>query len=156
MHEIEQRLADSGITLPQGSKAVANYVPYVVEGGLVYVSGQLPFQDGKLLHPGVVGVDVSAEQAREAAGGRGSHLLAHVRDAGDGQWERVVRCVKLVGFVQAGSGFGQQPEVINGASDLMVEVLGDRGRHARAAVGAASLPRNACVEIEAVFAVNDG
>lgn len=155
MHEIEKRLADSGITLPEGSKAVANYVPWVEAGGIVYISGQLPFQEGIMLHPGVVGVDVSAEQAREAARVCGIHLLTHLRDAIDGQWERLVRCVKLTGFVQAGAGFSQQPEVVNGASDLMVEILGDRGRHARAAVGAASLPRNASVEIEGIFAIRD-
>jgi len=154
MHPIEARLQDLGITLPQAAGSVANYVPFQKVGDTVYVSGQLPFSDGELLFPGMVGKDVTMEQAQQAARVCALNLLAQCKAALDGTWKGSVQCVKLGGFVQAIEGYTFQPEVINGASDLMVEVLGDAGRHARFAVGVSSLPRNACVEIDAVFALS--
>lgn len=153
MHPIAERLSTLSLELPNVSTPVANYVPYRIVGDTVWISGQLPFRDGTLVYPGTVGVDVSVEQAYNSARQCGLHLLAQVHAACEGDWGRFVACVKLGGTVQAREGFTQHPEVINGASDLMVEVLGDAGRHARFAVGASSLPRNACVEIDAVFAI---
>ena len=149
---IAARLAELGISLPEPAKAVANYVPYVQSGNLLHISGQLS-NDASGGLKGTVGEDVTPEQA--AAGARlcGINLLAQISAALDGDLERVVRIVKLGGFVQAGPGFTAIPAVINGCSDLMVEVFGDKGRHARAAVSAPALPRGVAVEIEAIFEI---
>lgn len=154
MHAIDARLKELGITLPETRPPAANYLPYKVAGSTIYVSGQLPFQEGTMLYPGLVGQEVTLEQGREAARMAGLNILAQVYAACEKDWDRLAGCVKLQGFVQCGEGFTQHPEVINGASDLMVEVLGEAGRHARFAVGALSLPRNTCVEIDAIFALH--
>jgi enamine deaminase RidA (YjgF/YER057c/UK114 family) len=148
----EARLAALGLTLPQISAPVANYVPVVVHAGLAVISGQLP-RDGDRLVTGQVGARLTVADGQAAARLCGVAILAQLRDALAGDLDRVTRCVQLTGFVNAAPGFMDHPRVINGASDLMVEVFGDAGRHARAAVGAVSLPLGAAVEVAATFAV---
>ena len=150
---VEQRLENLGIELPEPVAPVATYVPYVATGSLIFVSGQVPVRDGKLAYRGKVGDTYDLEQARAAARLVGINLLAVAKSACEGDLERISRCVKLGGFVNCTPDFEQQPAVINGASDLMVEVLGDRGRHARFAVGTNVLPFNVPVEIDAVFEI---
>ena len=149
---IAARLADLGINLPEPAKAVANYVPYVQTGNLVHISGQLS-NDASGGIKGTVGDDVSPEQAQAAARMCGVNLLAQISAALDGDLERVVRVVKLGGFVQAAGDFTAIPAVINGCSDLMVEVFGDKGRHARSAVGVYRLPLGFAVEVDAIVEV---
>jgi enamine deaminase RidA (YjgF/YER057c/UK114 family) len=149
---IDAKLKELGITLPEAPKAVANYVPWVQSGNLVYISGQIP-SIPKGVVVGTVGKELKPQQAHKAAQACAINILAVLKAALDGDLDRVVRCVKLTGFINAVSGFGQHPEVLNGASDLMVHVFGDAGKHARAAVGAGSLPRNVPVEIDAIFEV---
>lgn len=149
MSKIEQRLADLGITLPTPTAPIANYVPFVRSGSLVHVSGQVSTDaDGGI--KGTVGVDVDLETAIKGARMCGINLLAQLRVAADGDLDRIKRVVKLGGFVQAGPDFFDIPKVVNGCSDLMVEVLGDAGRHARSAVGVYRLPVNFAVEVDAV------
>ncbi len=148
------RLSDLGLSLPVATPPVASYVPVVIEGNLIYVSGQLPLHDGALI-AGHLGKDVSLEEGQRAAQICALNILAQVNAALDGQLDRVSRCVKLNGFVACTPDFIDQPKVINGASDLIVQVMGDAGRHARAAVGVPALPRGAAVEVEAIFALRD-
>ena len=150
----EAQLSDLGLTLPTASVPVANYVPFVRTGNLVFVAGQLPLEDGQLKYTGTLGDGVSVETAYEAAKLCGLNLIAQAKAACGGDLGKVTRVVKLTGFVAGTADFTDQPKVVNGASDLMVAVFGDAGRHARAAVGAPSLPRGACVEVEAVFEVS--
>ncbi|MCG8490599.1 MAG: RidA family protein [Sneathiellales bacterium] len=152
--QIDAHLNSLGITIPEAAAPAANYVPYMITGNLVFVSGQVPFVDGKLAFQGKVGEDFTAEEATECARICGLNILAQVKAACDGDLDRVMRCVKLGGFVNCVDGFGQQPSIINGASDLMVEVFGDKGRHARFAVGTNALPMNVAVEIDAVFEIS--
>ena len=155
MPGIEAQLKQLGIALPEMTSPVANYVPWVRSGSLVFVSGQITLGPDKKLHYlGAVGADFSVEDGRNAARMAAINVLAAVKDALGGDLDRVVRVVKVTGFVNAAPGFTQHPDVVNGASDLFVEVFGDAGRHARAAVGASSLPRNVAVEIEAIFEVS--
>jgi enamine deaminase RidA (YjgF/YER057c/UK114 family) len=149
---VAARLAELNITLPEPAKAVANYVGWVRTGNLVHISGQLS-NDASGGIKGTVGDDVSPEQALAAARLCGINLLAQLSDALDGDLDRVVRVVKLGGFVQAAGDFTAIPAVINGCSDLMVEVFGDKGRHARAAVGVYRLPLGFAVEVDAVIEV---
>lgn len=149
---VAARLAELGISLPEPAKAVANYVPYVQAGNLVHISGQLS-NDASGGIKGTVGGDVSPEQAQAAARMCGVNLLAQISAALDGDLERVVRVVKLGGFVQAAGDFSAIPAVINGCSDLMVEVFGDKGRHARSAVGVYRLPLGFAVEVDAIVEV---
>ncbi len=151
--EIEARLNELGIELPEAPSAAANYVPYVVTGNLVFVAGQVPFVDGELKYLGQVGKDIELEEAQAAARVCGLNIIAQVKAACDGDLDRVVRCVKLGGFVNSSGGFDRQPWVINGASDLIAEVFGDKGRHARFAVGSNALPLGVSVEIDAVFEI---
>ncbi len=153
MSQVEQRLADMGITLPTPAAPAANYIPFRVVQNIVYISGQLPKQDGHLLHPGIVGKDVTQEEGYEAAKWCAVNLLAQLKVACNGDLDRVECVIKLGGFVQSTPDYKSHPEVINGASDLMVEVFGEAGRHTRFAVGAPSLPRNTSVEIDGIFAI---
>jgi enamine deaminase RidA (YjgF/YER057c/UK114 family) len=153
MSTIEQRLSELGITLPEPAAPVANYLGYVVTGNLVFISGQVTLGPDGLEYLGKVGVDYSIEEAAQAARLCAINVLAQLKAACGGDLERVRRCVKLGGFVNSTTEFIDHPKVINGASDLMVEVLGDRGRHARFAVGAGSLPLNVAVEVDAVFEI---
>lgn len=149
---IDARLAALGITLPDAPPPAANYVPYVVTGDLVYVSGQISMDEGGFIR-GKLGHDMSVEEGRRAARTCAISLLAQVRAACGGDFSRLDRVVKLNGFVNCTPDFTDQPEVINGASDFLVEILGEAGRHARAAVGAPSLPRGVAVEIEGIFRI---
>jgi enamine deaminase RidA (YjgF/YER057c/UK114 family) len=148
----EQRLRERGIELPKAPAAVANYVPFVRTGNLVFLAGNGPFQPDGTYAAGKVGKDVSVEQAYGHARLTGLMLLSVLRGA-VGSLDNVARVVKVLGMVNAVPDFADQPKVINGCSDLFVEVFGDRGRHARSAVGMASLPFNMTVEIEAIFEV---
>jgi len=153
MDRFEEALTKLGLSFPEPTIPVANYVPYVISGRNVYISGQIPFQLGEIKFVGKLGRDFSVEQGQEAARICGLNILALIRHACGGNLERVVRCVRLGGFVNGTDDFIDQPQVVNGASDLMVAVFGDRGRHARAAVGTNSLPRGVAVEVEAVFEI---
>ncbi|MBN9505438.1 MAG: RidA family protein [Altererythrobacter sp.] len=148
---IEHRLAELGIELPAAAAPVAAYVPVVVAGGLAHVSGQLPFIDGQLV-TGRLGEDVSLEQGTAAARACGLMILAQLNSA-LGSLDRVERIVKLGAFVNSAANFIDQPKVANGASELMVEVFGDAGKHARSAVGVPVLPLGAAVEVDAVVAL---
>ena len=153
MHPIDQRLADSGITLPEPAAPLAAYVGHVVHGGIVTVSGQLPLVDGAVAVTGRLGDDVSVEDGARAARLCAINLLAQVRAACGGEWDRLDRAIRLGGFVAATAEFTEHPAVINGASQLVADALGERGTHARAAVGVASLPLGAAVEVEGTFAL---
>lgn len=148
---IEAKLAELGIVLPEPAAPVAAYVPVVIAGGLAHVSGQVSFVDGVLLK-GRLGEDVSLEQGIEAAQGCGLMILAQLK-AALGSLDRVERVVKLGCFVNSAADFTDQPKVANGASELMVAVFGEAGRHARAAVGVPSLPLGVAVEVDAIVAV---
>lgn len=153
MGTAEKRLADLGISLPAAPAPVANYVPAVRTGNLLYISGQVPMKDDAIAVEGHVGGKVSVEQGAEAAKVCAINIIAQAKTALGGDLDKVKRVVKLTGFVSCTPDFTQHPQVMNGASDLMVAVFGDAGRHTRAAVGAPSLPRNAAVEVEAIFEV---
>jgi len=151
---IDQRLEELAIDLPPATPPAANYIPYVVSGTLVYISGQLPMVQGKIACRGRVGDDITVEEAADAARHCAINIVSQIKAACDGDLDRVVRCVKIGGFVNATEKFEDHPQVINGASDLMVDIFGDAGRHSRFAVGAASLPFNAAVEIDAIFEIS--
>ena len=147
----EETLTARGIVLPEPAAPVASYVPVVVHGGLAYVSGQLPFVGGSLV-TGRLGEDVGLERGIEAAQACGLMILAQVK-AALGSLDRVEQVIKLGGFVNSTADFTDQPKVVNGASDLMFDIFGEAGRHARAAVGVPALPLGAAVEVDAVLAV---
>jgi enamine deaminase RidA (YjgF/YER057c/UK114 family) len=146
----EQRLEDLGVRLPPPPESLGSYLPWVRTGNLLYVSGQLPLAGGRLLHPGRVGEGVTVEQGAACARQAAVNALAIAREA-LGDLGRVRRVVRLAGHVAAPSSFTGHPQVVNGASDLLAEVFGERGRHARVALGAPSLPAGACVELEILF-----
>ena len=150
-----QRLKEAGITLPTPPAPVGSYVPGMRVGNLVMVSGQIPLADGKLTAAGRVGRDLTLEQAQAAARVCGLNALAIASDVAGGL-DRIARIVRLAVFVNSADGFTDQPKVANGASDLMVEVFGDNGRHVRAAVGANGLPLNAAVEVELIAEMGEG
>ncbi|HTQ83109.1 MAG TPA: RidA family protein [Pseudolabrys sp.] len=150
---VEKKLAALGIALPAAASPVANYVPFVRSGNLLTVSGQLCFgPDGKLVAKGRLGDTVSIEDGQKAARACAINLLAQLK-AALGDLDKIVRVVRLGGFINSAPGFADGPKVMNGASDLMVEALGDRGRHARSTVGVAALPADAAVEVEGQFEV---
>jgi len=148
---VEQRLAERGLELPAAPAPAANYVPYTISGRLLFVAGQLPFRQGQVAIAGRVGAEVDVPQGQEAARLCALNLLAQAKAACGGDLDQLHRCLKLGGFVACTPEFIDHPEVVNGASDLMVQAMGEGGRHARFAVGCASLPRNAAVEVEAIF-----
>jgi enamine deaminase RidA (YjgF/YER057c/UK114 family) len=151
---VEKRLSELGITLPQAPAPVANYVPVVHTGNLLMVSGQLCFDaDGKLAAKGRLGGGVSIEDGQKAARACAINVLAQVK-AAVGDLDRVSRVVRLGGFINSAAGFADGPKVMNGASDLMVAVFGDKGKHARSTVGVAALPADAAVEVEGLFEVS--
>ncbi|REC58132.1 RidA family protein [Rhodosalinus sediminis] len=147
------RLKDLGIELPEASAPAANYVPYVEAGGLLYVSGQISMDAEGALITGKLGADLDTPAGAEAAKRCALMLLAQVRAACGGDLDRMTRVVKLTGFVNSTPDFTEQPKVINGASDFLVEALGEAGRHARSAVSAGSLPLGVAVEIEGIFEI---
>lgn len=149
---IEQRLVELGITLPTPAAPIANYVPFVVTGNLVVISGQIPLKDGKVAYTGKVSVDLDPEVAKQAARLCFVNLLAQLM-AATGDLDRVRRVVRLGGFIAAPAAFTGHAAVMNGASDLAVEVFGDAGRHARSTIGVPSLPADAAVEVEGMFEI---
>jgi len=150
---VADRLRDLGITLPEPAAAVANYVPFVRTGDLVSISGQLPLAGGKPV-TGKLGRDLDVDAGAEAARLCAVNLIAQIKAAAAGDLERVRRIVRLGGFVNCTDEFTEQPKVINGASDLMVEIFGEAGRHSRAAVGVNALPLGAAVEIDALVEID--
>jgi enamine deaminase RidA (YjgF/YER057c/UK114 family) len=151
---VEQKLAALGVALPKPAAPIANYVPFVRSGNMLIVSGQVCFgADGKLVAKGQVGGAVTMEDGQKAARACAINLLAQVK-AALGDLDKVVRVVRLGGFINSAPGFADGPKVMNGASDLMVEALGDKGRHARSTVGVAALPADAAVEVEGQFEVS--
>ena len=150
MGMIDDRLKELGIVVPVPAKPVANYVGWARTGNLVFTAGQVALSDGKFLYQGKVGAGISPEDANKAARICAINVIAQLREACGGALDRIKRIVKLVGFVNAAPDFTDHPKVINGASDLMVEVFGEKGKHARSAVGAGSLPLNVAVEVEAI------
>ncbi len=153
MNNIDARLSELGIELPTAMAPVANYVPYVVTGDLVVVSGQLPAVDGKVAVVGKVGAEVSVEQGQHAARLCFTNVLTHLRRACDGDLGRVKRVVRLGGFIASPPEFTQHAAVMNGASDLAVAVFGEAGRHARSTIGVPALPLGAAVEVEGLFEI---
>jgi enamine deaminase RidA (YjgF/YER057c/UK114 family) len=149
--KVEQNLEGKGLSLPKVGKPVANYVPYTITGNLVFISGQLPLLEGTVKFQGKLGHDVSLEEGQQAAQLCGLNILAQLKEACEGDLDRVLRCLRLGGFVNAIESYQDHPKVINGASDLMVDAFGEIGKHARAAVGVSSLPLGASVEVEALF-----
>ena len=148
----EKKLADLGVILPDAPAPAANYVPYVTIGTIVYVSGQISMADGALI-TGKIGADLTTEEGAAAARSCAISLLAQVKKACGGDLDKLVRVVKLTGFVNSTPDYADQPKVVNGASDFLVEALGDAGRHARSAVSAGALPLNVAVEIEGIFEI---
>ncbi|HBZ44981.1 MAG TPA: hypothetical protein DEO85_13200 [Maritimibacter sp.] len=152
MSQFETRLAELGVTLPDAPAPAANYVPWIRTGNLVFVSGQVSMENGTLI-TGKLGDGLSVEEGATAAKVCAINLLAQVKAACEGDLDRLQRVVKLTGFVNSTPDFGDQPKVVNGASDFLVEALGDAGRHTRSAVSAASLPFGSAVEIEGIFEI---
>tara|TARA_R110002073_G_scaffold98448_2_gene225429 strand:- start:1299 stop:1766 length:468 start_codon:yes stop_codon:yes gene_type:complete len=150
---VEARLKDLGIELPTPSTPAANYIPYTIVGSTVFVAGQVCVWNGEIVCRGRLGEDVATEDGYKAARVCGLNLIAQVREACGGDLDRVVRVAKLGGFVNSAADFTDHPEVVNGASDLMVEVFGDAGKHARFAVGAPALPRGVAVEVDGIFEI---
>lgn len=152
MH-LAEKLQTLGYELPEAAAPAANYVPYVVSGNQVFVAGQIPFLNGQKMHMGRLGDNVSIEGGIEAAQACALNILAQAHEAVGGEWGRIKRLVKLGAFVNCTPDFTDHPKVVNGASDLMVAVMGDAGKHARFAVGAPSLPLGVAVEIDAIFEI---
>jgi enamine deaminase RidA (YjgF/YER057c/UK114 family) len=153
--DVEARLAGHGLTLPEAPTPAANYVPFVIAQGLIYIAGQAPVVGVKYQCVGRVGAEVTLEAAQAAARLCGLNVLAQVKAAVAGDWSRVKRCVRICGYVSSAPGFFEQPKVLDGASDLMVQALGDAGKHARSALGVAALRGNAPVVIDAIFELAD-
>lgn len=143
----------AGLELPSPASPAGNYVPYVVVGNMVYVAGQVPRRDGKIAIAGKLGRDLDVAKGQEAARICALNALAQLDAACGGDIDRLVRCVRVTGYVNSTPDFAEHPAVINGASDLLVQVLGERGRHARTAVGVAALPGNSACELETLFEI---
>ncbi len=153
--DVEARLVALGLKLPDAPAPAANYVPYVIANGLVFIAGQAPMLDGKYQSVGRVGAEVTLEAAQAAARLCGLNVLAQVKAAAGGDWSRVKRCVRVCGYVSSAPDFFEQPKVVDGASDLMVQALGDAGKHARSALGVLALRGNVPVVIDAIFELTD-
>ena len=151
---IETRLQELDIVLPEAAAPAANYVSYVISGNMLYISGQLPTENGKIAVSGLVGADVDVPAAQRAAELCAINILSQAKAALGGDLTRIKRVVKLSSFVASAPGFAEQHTVTNGASNLIANVLGEAGKHARAAVGMAALPLNAAVEIEAIIEIS--
>jgi len=153
MSKIADNLKKLGIILPNPATPAANYLPYNISGNQIYISGQLPLKDGVVVHEGKMGQDKTLKEGQEAAKLCAINIIAALNKACNGDLEKVKRCVKLGIFINSTSDFTDSPKVANGASDLMVKVFGEVGKHARFALGVACLPKNALVEIDAIFNV---
>jgi enamine deaminase RidA (YjgF/YER057c/UK114 family) len=152
-NQVEARIAEFNLELPKPAAPAATYVPYRIHNNVVYISGQLPMWNGELKYVGKVGTDFDITQGQEAARLCGLNILAQLKQACDGDLDRVDACIRLGGFVNCPANFTDQPKVINGASELMIQVFGDKGLHARAAVGVNALPLGVAVEVDAMFAL---
>lgn len=152
--DLKAKIEEHGFKLPEVAAPAANYVPYMISGNMLFISGQIPFLNGETMHLGRVGDDLSLEDGIAAAQACALNILAQANAAIDGNWSKIQQCVKLGGFVNCTPDFTDHPKVINGASNLIGDVLGDMGKHTRFAVGAPSLPLGVAVEIEALFALN--
>lgn len=148
---VQGKLDELGIELPPTPAPVANYVAYQVAGNMAYIAGQIPFLNGELIYPGKVPHGITVEQAQIAARQCGINMISALKGACDGDLDRVKQCVRLQGFVASDDSFTGQSTVINGASNLMVDVFGDAGKHTRLAIGVNTLPLNACVEVSGIF-----
>ncbi len=153
MSEIETRLQQWGLALPVAAAPAANYLPYTLSGTTLYIAGQIPFLNGVKAHIGRLGENMSIEDGQKAAQACALNILAQALAGVGGDENRLVRCLKLGGFVNCTPAFDQMPSVVNGASDLIVHALGERGKHARFAVGAPSLPLGVAVEVDAIFEI---
>ncbi len=153
--EIDARLASLGIIIPKSAESAGNYVGFVVSGSIAFLAGQVPIENGVRKFIGKLGRDLKVEDGQKAAELAAMNMLARLRDACGGNLDRVVRCIKLVGYVNATEDFNDHPKVVNGASDLVVRIFGEAGRHARSAVGMSSLPSGVAVEVEGVFEIRN-
>jgi len=153
--DVEAQLAKLGLSLPGAPSPAANYVPYTIAKGLLFIAGQAPVREGQYAYTGHVGAEVTVENAQAAARLCGLNILAQVKAAAGGDWSRVKRCVRICGYVSSAPGFFDQPKVLDGASDLMVHALGDAGKHARSALGVAALRGNVPVVVDAIFELED-
>lgn len=151
--KIDARLKELGITLPEAPMPAANYVPFVRSGNLLFIAGQIPMEGGKPQFIGKLGREFKIEDGQKAARACALNVIAQARAALGGDLDKIVRCVRVGGFVNSTPDFGDQPQVVNGASDVIVQIFGDAGKHARAAVGVAALPRGVAAEVEAIFEV---
>ena len=150
MHLFDENIKNLGLNIPDLPKALANYVPYKLIGKTIYISGQAPVQNGELIYKGKVGSDISIEDGVEAAKLCVINIIAAVKTGLEGDWDKLDSFVKLTGFVNCQDNFTDQPKIINGASDMLVEIFGAQGRHARVAVGSNALPLGIAVEIDAI------
>ena len=150
MHLFDENIKNLGLNIPDLPKALANYVPYKIIGKTIYISGQAPVQNGELIYKGKVGSDISIEEGIEAAKLWVINIIAALKTGLEGDWDKLDSFVKLTGFVNCQDNFTDQPKIINGASDMLVEIFGDQGRHARVAVGSNALPLGIAVEIDAI------
>ena len=150
MHLFDENIKNLGLNIPDLPKALANYVPYKIIGKTIYISGQAPVQNGELIYKGKVGSDITVEDGIEAAKLCVINIIAAVKTGLDGDWDKLDSFVKLTGYVNCHDNFTDQPQIINGASDMLVDIFGDQGRHARVAVGSNALPLGIAVEIDAI------
>ena len=150
---ISRRLQELNLRLPPAAPPAAAYLPWLQSGNLLFISGQLPMEEGKIRFTGKVGAELDMEQGQEAARLCALNALAQLREACGGDFAKVCRCIRLGGFVNAPADFDRHPLVINGASEIICEIMGESGRHTRIAVGVANLPFNAAVELEALFEI---
>ena len=150
MHLFDENIKNLGLNIPDLPKALANYVPYKLIGKTIYISGQAPVKNGELIYKGKVGSDISIEEGIEAAKLCVINIIAALKTGLEGDWDKLDSFVKLTGFVNCQDNFTDQPKIINGASDMLVEIFGDQGRHARVAVGSNALPLGIAVEIDSI------
>ena len=150
MHSFEENIKNLGLNIPELPKALANYVPYKIVGKTMYISGQAPVKNGELIYKGKVGSDISVEDGIEAARLCVINIIAAAKTGLEGDWSKLDSFVKLTGYVNCQDTFTDQPKIINGASDMLVEIFGDQGRHSRVAVGSNTLPLGISVEIDAI------
>ena len=151
MHLFEENIKNLGLNIPELPKALANYVPFKIVGNTMYISGQAPVRNGEMIYKGKVGSDITIEEGIEAAKLCVINIIAAVKTGLEGDWNKLDSFVKLTGFVNCQDSFTDQPKIINGASDMLVEIFGDQGRHARVAVGSNALPLGISVEIDAII-----
>jgi len=151
MHLFDENIKNLGLNIPELPKALANYVPFKIVGKTMYISGQAPVRNGEMIYKGKVGSDITIEEGIEAAKLCVINIIAAVKTGLEGDWNKLDSFVKLTGFVNCQDSFTNQPKIINGASDMLVEIFGDQGRHARVAVGSNALPLGISVEIDAII-----